>query len=219
LSDLELTLGEVAEAVRDAKQSVTYADRSGDAFQRMGKRSTHADALHQAGRRAEAEARFREAEQIQAEDQPEYPLLYSLQGFRYCDLLLDAPERAAWQQMQKSEVRGERSEFGEACRAVSERAKKMFEWRVPNDSLLTIALDHLTSGRAALYEAILDESEIRNPKSSRPWTVFVALVVAITSPAAFSPMLGCGFSPASAPAPTAHRPTWTRHGKSPSAGP
>ena len=42
--------------------------------------ATHADALHQAGRRAEAEARFREAEQMQAERQPDYPLLYSLVG-------------------------------------------------------------------------------------------------------------------------------------------
>ncbi len=97
LSELELTLGEVAGAVGDAEQSVTYADRSGDAFQRESKRTTHADALHQAGRRAEAEARFREAEQIQAESQPAYPLLYSLQGFRYCDLLLTAAEREAWQ--------------------------------------------------------------------------------------------------------------------------
>ena len=32
LSELELTLGEVAGAVGDAEQSVTYADRSGDAF-------------------------------------------------------------------------------------------------------------------------------------------------------------------------------------------
>jgi len=43
----------------------------------------------------------------------------------------------------------------DSCRAVSQRAKKMFEWRVPSDSLLDIALDHLTLGRAALYEAIL----------------------------------------------------------------
>jgi hypothetical protein len=46
LSELELTLGEVAGAVGDAAQSVTYADRSGDAFWRMGARTTHADALH-----------------------------------------------------------------------------------------------------------------------------------------------------------------------------
>ena len=32
LSELELTLGEVAGAVGDAEQSVIYADRSGDAF-------------------------------------------------------------------------------------------------------------------------------------------------------------------------------------------
>ena len=97
LSELELTLGEVTGAVGDAEQSVTYADRSGDAFLRMLNRTTHADALHQAGRRAEAEARFREAEAMQAKDQPAFPLLYSLQGFRYCDLLLATAERAAWQ--------------------------------------------------------------------------------------------------------------------------
>jgi len=41
----------------------------------------------------------------------------------------------------------------------------MFEWRLPSDSLLDIALDHLTLGRAGLYRAILDQSEIGNPKS------------------------------------------------------
>ncbi|MGH8614532.1 MAG: SEFIR domain-containing protein, partial [Gammaproteobacteria bacterium] len=35
LSDLELTLGEIAGAVGDAEQAVSHADRSGDAFQRM----------------------------------------------------------------------------------------------------------------------------------------------------------------------------------------
>ena len=54
LSELELTLGEVAGAVWDAEQSVTYADRSGDAIMRMVNRTVTADALHQAGRRAEA---------------------------------------------------------------------------------------------------------------------------------------------------------------------
>ena len=97
LSELVLTLGEVAAAVGDAEASVSYADRSGDAFVRMAFRTTHADALHKAGRRAEAETRFREAQQMQAESQPDYPLLYSLSGFLYCDLLLAEAERAAWQ--------------------------------------------------------------------------------------------------------------------------
>ena len=38
LSELELTLGEVAGAVGDAEQSVSHADRSDDAFQRMARR-------------------------------------------------------------------------------------------------------------------------------------------------------------------------------------
>ncbi len=186
LSELELTLGEVAEAVGDAEQSVTYADRSGDAFWKMGTRTTHADALHQAGRRYEALESFREAEQMQAEGQPAYPLLYSVQGFRYCDLLLAAPELAAWERFGVPPLGGQvapatpqppkggtpNEEHVASCRAVSQRGAKMFEWRLPGDPLLDIALDHLTLGRAALYSAILEQSEIRNPKSA------IALAVA-----------------------------------------
>ena len=96
LSELKLTLGEVAAAVADAEQSVDLADRSGDAFLRMAFRTTLADALHQSGRRPDARERFREAEAMQAERQAEYPLLYSVQSFQYCDLLLADAERAAW---------------------------------------------------------------------------------------------------------------------------
>jgi hypothetical protein len=154
---VELTLGEVADAVRHAEQSVNYADHSDKAFDRMSKRVTHADALHQAGRREEAGARFREAERIQAERQPEYPLLYSVQGFQYCDLLLSAVI---------AEGKWENREGLAMCRAVAERAAKMFEWRVPNDALLDVALDHLTLGRATLYAAIL-ESQSRQPESGQ----------------------------------------------------
>nr|VFK13078.1 MAG: hypothetical protein BECKLPF1236B_GA0070989_10437 [Candidatus Kentron sp. LPFa] len=96
LSALELTLGAVAEAVADGARSVTYADQSGDKFLRMAFRATHGDALHQAGAREEARALFVEAEGLQAEHQPQYPRLYSVQGFQYADLLLSGAERAAW---------------------------------------------------------------------------------------------------------------------------
>jgi hypothetical protein len=43
-----------------------------------------------------------------------------------------------------------------SCRGVEQRAAKMFEWRLPRASILDIALDHLTLGRAALYAAILE---------------------------------------------------------------
>ncbi len=163
LSELELTLGEVAGAVADAEQSVTYADRSGDAFQRMATRTTHADALHQAGRRAEAEARFREAEEMQAEQQPHYPLLYSVQGFRYCDLLLTEADRAAWRVSCSGGPRlpGDGDAHRATLQAVSERVAQTLKWAEQNNlSLLTIALDHLTLGRAALYAAILEGSSL-----------------------------------------------------------
>jgi nucleoside phosphorylase len=160
LSELELTLGEVAAAVKDAEQSVTYADRSGDAFLRMVTRGIQADALHQAGQRAEAEVRFREAEQMQAEREPQYPLLYSLGSFLYCDLLLAEAEREA------GKARGEARQEAllAKCHAVAERVAKMFD---PSDPLLSIALDRLTLGRAALYAVIL-ESRSRREESAPP---------------------------------------------------
>jgi len=49
LSELSLTLGDVSSAVRQGEQSVELADRSGDAFHQMSKRTTLAAALHAAG--------------------------------------------------------------------------------------------------------------------------------------------------------------------------
>jgi hypothetical protein len=172
LSELELTLGEVSGALSDAERSVTYADRSGDAFQRYSKRTTHADALHQSGRRSEAESLFREAEQMQAERQPAYPLLYSLQGFRYCDLLLAPAEREAWGGSLESRVESPEQEapsldsglstldFCEACRAVTDRATQALKLAEEKGDLLSIALDHLTLARAALYQTILSASDL-----------------------------------------------------------
>lgn len=164
LSELELMLGKVADAATDAAQSVTHADRSGeDDWQNyIRTRTAHADALHQAGRRVEAEALFREAEWMQVERQPAYPLLYSVQGFQYGDLLITAAERAAWRTVLPAPTgRGVVGEgLAEACRAVSQRATKMFEWQVPGDSLLDTALDHLSLGRVALYDAILTAADV-----------------------------------------------------------
>ena len=163
LSELELTLGEVVGAEGDAGESVTYADRSDDAFLRMVTRTTHADALHQAGRLDEAEARFREAEQMQAESESDHPLLYSLRGFLYCDLLLSKAEREA----RAAEGERKNDEGLALCRAVAERAAQTLKWVTAQNWLLTIALDHLTLGRAALYGAIL-ESRSRQREMAQP---------------------------------------------------
>jgi tetratricopeptide (TPR) repeat protein len=131
LSELYLTLGEVEAAVSSARQSVDFADRSGE-WDQMIWRTALADALHQVGELAQAEDWFREAEAMQGKRQPEYHYLYSLQGFQFCDLLLS-----------KGQVR-----------EVLERAKQTLEWaKEAKASLLTHALDKLSLGRAYLQEA------------------------------------------------------------------
>jgi tetratricopeptide (TPR) repeat protein len=162
LSELTLTLGDVPRAVAFGEQSVEVADRSGDAFQRLVNRTTWADALHQAGRWEESAAAFCEAEAMQAERQPEYPRLYSLQGFRYCDLLLGRAEPEAGSGLDGPGSRPEEVErFRQVCREVLERARQFFEWRVPGDPILDIALDHLTLGRAQLGLALTASGEDR----------------------------------------------------------
>lgn len=80
----------------------------------------------------DAKKLFVEAEAMQKEKRSWYPLLYSLQGFQYCDLLL-----------------GQRK-----YQKVKERAGKTLEYGKQWYGLLDIALDHLSLGRACLFEAI-----------------------------------------------------------------
>lgn len=159
LSEAELTLGEVEDAVLYATKSVTFADRSGVADERMISRTTLAAALHQAGGWLEAEVCFREAEQIQAKTQQAYPLLYSLPGFQYSDLLLESSERNSWQITLGLSSDGHDAVVLNECRSVLERATRTLKWATEGGAgLLTIALDHLTLGRAALYSSILEGS-------------------------------------------------------------
>ncbi|MCP3962126.1 MAG: hypothetical protein GY719_30150, partial [bacterium] len=169
LSELTLTLGEVATAVRAGEESVELADRSGDGFERLKQRGKLANALHQAGRWQESAAAFREAEAMQAEWQPQYPRLYSQRGYQYCDLLLAMAEpEAGWglDGVGKSPLgppffKGGRSEEAvarvrEACEEVRERATQTLRLGQGGGwySLLDIALDHLSLGRAWLGLAL-----------------------------------------------------------------
>jgi tetratricopeptide (TPR) repeat protein len=126
LSELLQSRGELSEALAQARKSVYFADKSGYAAQRVGRRTTVATALHSMSLREEAAAQFEEAERLQKEREPTFPRLYGTWSFWYCDLLLD--------HCRDAEVR--------------ERSEQLFAWRVPSDSLLDIALDHLSLGRA-----------------------------------------------------------------------
>ena len=175
LSELELTLGAVPAAVANAERSLEFADRSEDAFWRMAIRAKVGTVFHQAGRRADALACFREAEAMQAERQPSAPLLFSLQGFNYCDLLLAGLERAAWQRVlhpagnpalparQGVDAKAIRSRPTSAIihllkrgRTVEQRVTQTIKWGERKGYLLDIALDHLTLGRVALYRAAIE---------------------------------------------------------------
>lgn len=153
LSELQLTLGEVAAALKTAERGVEYADRGGNEFWRMAGRIKRADALHQAGRREPGLESFREAEAMQAERQSGYPLLYSLRGFQYCDLLLAGAERSAGSRQKSARPM-------ETCKEVVEHAEQTLGWATSQSWLLDIALDHLTLGRARLYRALLEGSEL-----------------------------------------------------------
>ncbi|MCP5103812.1 MAG: hypothetical protein GY950_10560, partial [bacterium] len=133
LSELYLTLGEVKRSVEAARKSVELADKSEDAFQQYSKRTTLADALHQAGEVTEAGKWFREAEAMQKKDQPQYPYLYSQRCYRFCDLLLG---QGQYEEVQK------RAENGLKVAKES------------NLSLLTHALDTLTLGRARWLQTL-----------------------------------------------------------------
>ena len=169
LSELTLTLGEVASAVQAGEESVELADRSGDAFWRMADRTTLGDALHHAGRWEESAASFREAEAMQAEMQPQYPRLYSLQGYQYCDLLLAMAEPedgsgldGVWAPPVGQALPADPGLVGRhslpyktACEAVRERASQTLEWVTRADvDILSIVLDHLSLGRAHLGLAL-----------------------------------------------------------------
>jgi len=175
LSELELTRGEVTEALRVAARSITFADRSPDAFQRLRTRTIHADALYHAGNRRQARGRFEEAEAIHASLLPRYPRLNSVQGFRFCELLLSKAERAAWLvtmadgtgSSAAASVGGARlatdrrmtPHSSAACDNAFGRASKSLEWlRKVGPNLLSAALDQLTLGRASFYRALLGSS-------------------------------------------------------------
>lgn len=138
LSELYLTLGDLARAQSLAQQCVEFADRSNDSLLQIRNRTILADAMVQAGRLQDAEDTFRNAEETQRSKEPELPFLYSMPGFRYCDLLLS---KGCFQEVQ-------------------ERAAQTLEGAKQSGSLLSIALDNLSLGRAWLLQARQEDGEI-----------------------------------------------------------
>ncbi|HEY2294965.1 MAG TPA: hypothetical protein VGM86_30035 [Thermoanaerobaculia bacterium] len=157
LSELNLTLGEISRALAVGEQGVEHAARNGDPLLRLSKLTTLANALHQAGQWERSEQIFHEAEAIQVEAQPEYPLLYSLRGYQYCDLLLSQVEPRDGAGLDALATYPEElRRFPHVCHEVRERARWTLEWTLDRFGPLTLALNDLILGRVSLGLAIVD---------------------------------------------------------------
>jgi hypothetical protein len=145
LSQTELLIGEIAAATVAAEKAIAFADRAGSASEARGTLTALADSLHAAGEWEKAENLFSDAERRQHKQKPKYPFLYSLRGYRYCDLLLS---------------------HGQAAAARS-RASQAFEIARRLDWVLAMALDTLTLGRAHLALTLQSLPDERSVEAAR----------------------------------------------------
>lgn len=167
LSELQLQLGEIGGAIRNAQKCIEYANNYGDIMELSINLTVLAEAMNKAGNQVLALQFFKEAEALQAICEQQYPLLYSLQGFRYCDLLLAEAERAAWWASMFDRISLSDMYFSDEdivsfeirCGEVFDRCLKISDWGC--DSLLDLALINLTLGRGAIYSAVLERYPLR----------------------------------------------------------
>ena len=125
-SGLLRSSGDLDQALVHAQKSVGFSDKSGDVVQRMAYRTALAATLHALGHQDAAASLFEQAEQMQQTIRPADLPLYSIPGFRYCDLLLDQGREAD----------------------VLVRATRTLDWAETHLGLLDVALDHVCLGRA-----------------------------------------------------------------------
>jgi len=163
LSQLETALGRLDDGVIDARRALQFAKLSGEPRMKLFARAAAADALQQVGKPTEAETYFKEAEEIQKERTPQYPLFYGLHGHQFVDLILAPVERAVWQRLLRGTdiVAGTTFEqpsqdaLATACIEAERRTTNTSKLAETHRSQLSIALDKLSSAQAILYKTLL----------------------------------------------------------------
>jgi hypothetical protein len=137
LSETYVTIGDIASAIRSAEIATECGDCSRKPFSAILGRATLGYALHSAARRSAANDAFLDAEQRQIANSRRESL-YSVNGFRFCVLLLDTTPA-------ESHVL-----------AIRERASTTMTWcDQAHAPILTRAVDRVTVGRTWLIEAQL----------------------------------------------------------------
>lgn len=136
LSDVYSIIGNLEQALYYAEKSVRLADDSGNKSLSIVQLTTLANTLKSKGCMDDAMAAFRKAELMQRKIDRKTPFLYSLQGFQYCDLLLNQKK----------------------YQAVLTRAGQAIKVAKQNNWPLMIALDHLSLGKAYLLQAQVEKT-------------------------------------------------------------
>lgn len=90
LSEIFLALGDITNAMEHSIVAVDSASQTDDALMQIDTKVEMANILFQAGSFYKAEVLFRTEEESLKECRPELPILYSISGYQYCDLLLFA---------------------------------------------------------------------------------------------------------------------------------
>ena len=132
LCEFELEVGDIANALRAAQQINNYSQTQGPSHFGIAPLTIVAAALRASGRENDAAVQFAEADELQKASGPQFPILYSLQGYYYCDFLLG------------------KSEYPEAI----DRSTITLKWSKAHNFPRDVALSELVLARGRLGSAI-----------------------------------------------------------------
>jgi hypothetical protein len=134
IAELNLMLGDVASAQTYGEQAVTFADRSGDEWQKIGRRTIFAKVLHQFGDFVKSKTIFNDAESII--HKAGYTYLFASWGFYFNDLLLDE------------------GEYGE----VIKRTQITKQHAISSGQLIDVPFENLSFGKALMLQSVNNKS-------------------------------------------------------------
>lgn len=158
LGGIHELLGDLDSALDSNEKAVLYADRKKSLYWPQFSRANLASTLHQMGSMVESGELFAVSEEMQATRQPKYPQLYGLWGFQSVEHLLAQAERLSWKLHSGQPIDSNDLQIAkDVCRRVVERASQWISWRVPTDTVLTVALDECALARSSLFASLLGE--------------------------------------------------------------
>jgi tetratricopeptide (TPR) repeat protein len=159
LSDGALTMGNILDAYRFAESGLPFAERSGDDYWIAQLLGDHACASLQSGKFDSAKDHFEDAEIAIARYYPKRPMLYGLNNFNYCDLLLIPAEKLAWKLMLNGALAPISDEIIRLIAIVQTRAEHTLLRNEFDSDILATAAENLTICRCLLLKSIVERRD------------------------------------------------------------